>query len=357
MNRFKLAILKNETGDNHLPWIQSCEKFKEVIDFKIIDLTSSKWLDEVLSDKYDFFLTRSTDRQSYFKQLYDERVYILNQVLHLNIYPKLNELLIYENKKLLSYFLKANDIPSPKTWIFYNKEEALDFIKHAELPIVAKTSIGSSGSGVKIINSKENAEKYICDAFSNKGITRSFIPNIRKGDYLNRIKKRFKNINDSIEYFREKKKAATQEPQKWFVLFQEYIETEYEWRCVVIDDSYFGHKKLRSYGEKFSGTSKVSWDYPDEQLLNLLRNIIEKTGFWSQAIDLFYDKKRGYFVNEMQCFWGSKNPHQMIKDDKPGRFVSSNGNWIFQEGEFNTNNSYNLRLQHILKLLKEKNGK
>ena len=76
-----------------------------------------------------------------------------------------------------------------------------------------------------------------------------------------------------------------------------------------------------------------------------------QNGFWSQAVDLFYDKDRGYLVNELQCFWGSKNPHQMIKDDKPGRFVYKNNKWLFEEGKFNENNSYNLRLQHILKLL------
>jgi glutathione synthase/RimK-type ligase-like ATP-grasp enzyme len=272
----------------------------------------------------------------------------------LPVYPTLNELLIYENKRFLSYFLKARDFPHPKTWIFYNKSEAESFVDWCEYPIVAKTNIGAGGSGVKIINNKQNAKKYVDSAFSSRGIKRSFFPNFRKGDYLKRFRKRISNIGESVNYFKEKKKAATIEPQKFFVIFQEYIQADYEWRCVVINDSYFGHKKLRSYGDKISGTSNVSWDVPNENLLNFLKKIVDENGFWSQAIDLFYDQHRGYLVNELQCFWGSKNPHQMIKDGKPGRFIYKNDEWVFEKGSFNTNNSYDLRLEHVLNILEKK---
>ena len=180
------------------------------------------------------------------------------------------------------------------------------------------------------------------------------MPNFRKGDYYKRLKHRLGDVGASIDYFKEKKKAATIEPQKWFVLFQEYIKVDYEWRCVAVNDSYFGHKKLRSLGEKISGTSNVSWDVPDETLLDFIKRIMEENGFWSQAVDLFYDEKRGYLVNELQCFWGSKNPHQMIRAGKPGRFIFQNGAWIFEPGEFNRNNSYDLRLQHVFHLMENK---
>jgi glutathione synthase/RimK-type ligase-like ATP-grasp enzyme len=310
----------------------------------------------VINEKYDFFLTRPPDRVGYLKQLYDERIYIINQVLNFPIYPRLIEVLFYENKRFLSYYLNAMDIPHPKTWVFYNKDETLSFIENCELPIVAKTNIGAAGRGVKIIKNRSKAYKYVENAFSKTGIKRTFMPNFRRGDYLKRLRKRFSHIGESIEYFLEKKKAATVQPQKWFVLFQEYVESDFEWRCVVIGDSYFGHKKLRSFGEKMSGTSKVGWDLPEEELLNLLKGIVDKNNFWSQAIDLFYDEKRGYLVNELQCFWGSKHPHQMMKNGTPGRFVYREGTWQFEEGSFNQNNSYDLRLQHVMKFLEDPNN-
>ena len=351
MKKYKLAILKNETLDEHLPWVDACKKYNDTVDYKIIDLVKNDWLEQSTNDNYDFYLTRAPGRLAYFKQLYDERVYILNQVLKLPIYPTHDELLIYENKRFLSYYLEARNIPHPQTFVFYDKHEAIEFSQTCLLPMVAKTNIGAGGSGVKIFRYRKEIIDYVEKAFSQEGIKRSFLPNIRKGDYLVRAKIRLSNIPETLAYFREKKRTATLEPQKWFVIFQEYIPCDYEWRCVVVGDSYFGHKKLRSIGEKMSGTSKVGWDLPEKPLLDFLYEIVNNNHLWSQAIDIFYHQDKGYLVNELQCFWGSKNPHQMIKDGKPGRFVNNNGIWVFEEGIFNRNNSYDLRLEHIMSIL------
>ena len=354
MSRYRLALLKNETSSDHHGWVQACEKYSDIVKYDIINLVAENWLEKILGKKYDFSLIRPPGSIAYYKQMYDERVYIINKVLNIPIYPTFTEQLIYENKRLLSYFLKSSGIPHPRTWVFYRRDEAFNFINNCKFPIVAKTSIGASGRGVEILRNRTDALRYTDNSFSEGGVNRSYLPNFRRGNYLQRLKKRMSNIGESIEYFKEKKKAATIDPQKWFVIFQEYIKAEYEWRCVVINDSYFGHKKLPSFGEKLSGTSKVSWDIPDEELLNFLKDIVDRNGFCSQAIDLFFDSERGYLVNELQCFWGSKNPYQMIKDGKPGRFRFKNGQWVFEEGNFNQNNSYDLRLQHLLKILNNK---
>ncbi|MCH8569464.1 MAG: hypothetical protein LAT67_14410, partial [Balneolales bacterium] len=125
---------------------------------------------------------------------------------------------------------------------------------------------------------------------------------------------------------------------------------DHEWRCVVVGDSYFGHKKLRTRGEMMSGTSAVSWDVPSEKLLDFVKDVMQKTGFYSQAVDVFESKDGEFYINELQAFWGSKNPHQMLRNGIPGRYVKINDKWIFEEGEFNTNNSYDLRLKHALSL-------
>jgi len=349
--RFELAILRNEKANDHLAWIEACRKYPEKIGYKVIDITSKNWLDEVQNNVYDFFLARPPGYIDYYKRLYDERIYIISEILKLPVYPTLNEILIYENKRMLSYFLKARKIRHPETWIFYNEEETIEFSEKCNFPVVAKTSIGGGGSGVSILRTRKEIKEYINKSFSAKGVTRSYLPNIRKGNYLERISNRLANPGKSIEYFREKKNNAIIDPQKWFVIFQEYIKTDYEWRCVVVGDSYFGHKKLRNIGEMISGTSRVSWDYPDEELLDFVRKIVGENNFWSQAIDIFYNAEKGYLVNEMQCFWGSKNSHQMILDGRPGRFVNRDGHWKFEEGNFNSNNSYDLRMEHVLKIM------
>lgn len=351
---YYFAILRNENEQDHLDWIKACEQMKNQVRYKVIDITRSDWLENVLGEEFDMLLTRPPGAVSFFKQLYDERIYILNQVLGKKIYPTYEEILVYENKRILSYWLKANRVPHPRTWIFYHKDEAIDFFRQCQLPLVAKTAIGASGSGVQILRKQKDVEEYIDTAFSKKGITRKWGPNLRKGDIGKRALNRIKNVPGFINYMKKKRSSSTIDPQKWFVIIQEYIKSDFEWRCVRIGDSYFGHKKLAGIGEKKSGTSVVKWDAPSKRLLNFVKDVTDKKGFLSQAVDIFEPEPGKFLVNELQCFWGSKNPHQMKIDSKPGRYILKNDEWIFEEGVFNSNNSYDLRLDHVINILKNK---
>lgn len=352
---YYFAILRNESEQDHLDWIEACEQMGREVRYKVIDITVANWLEKVLKEDFDCLLTRPPGQVNIFKNLYDERIYILHKVLGKKIYPTYEEILIYENKKMLSYWLKANKIPHPKTYVFYFKKEALDYAKSCDLPIVAKTSIGAAGSGVRIFYNQKDIENYIDRAFSGKGVSRSWGPNLRKEDIAKRTINRLKNIPGFIRYMRKKRKSATIDPQKEFVIFQEYIKCDFEWRCVRVGDSYFAHKKLGGRGTKISGTSRVSWDGPSGELLDFVKEVTEKGGFFSQAVDIFEPEPGKFLVNEMQCFWGSKNPHQMIIDGKPGRYIYNNG-WVFEAGFFNTINSYDLRLSHVIRLLDDKKG-
>ena len=352
---YKLAILKNETPDAHLEWVAACENTDADIRYTVIDITRDDWLDRVTAEDYDVFLTRPPDETALFKQLYDERLYIVHNVLKKKIYPTYEEILVYENKKFLSYWLKANNIPHPRTRVFYHKEEAMAFVDRCPLPLVGKTAVGAAGSGVRIMKTREEVAGYVNRAFSEKGIPRSWGPNIRKGSYAKRLFNRVKDIPGSFRYFRKKFQSTRMDPHRWFVIFQEYIPADFEWRVVRIGDSFFAHKKLGRIGSggKFSGTSRVGWDGPSERLLDFVETVTDIRGFLSQAVDIFEDKEGNFYVNELQCFFGSKNPHQMILDGKPGRYVRDGSGWKFEEGHFNTNNSYDLRLRHALALIKK----
>lgn len=311
-------------------------------------------MEKVTARNYDCFLCKPPATTNYFKNLYDERINIICNVLKKNIYPTFEEILIYENKRFLSYWLKAKKIPHPETTVFYNKKEALDFSESITYPIVGKTSIGATASGVEILKNKKELKKYIKRAFSDKGIKRRIGPNMNKGEIKKRIFNRLKNIPQYIQVLYNRYKTIGNDNQKWFVILQKYHDISYEWRVVKIGDSYFAHKKLPRDSKFISGTSKVGWENPPEDLLYFVKCICDKNNLYSQAVDIFVDNEKGYLVNELQCFFGSKNPHQMIINGKPGRYLHKDGNWIFEKGNFNTNNSYDLRVENIMKLIDKK---
>lgn len=352
MNNLKLAILKNERDDAHQMWVNSCKKFKEKISYRIVDLTRDNWFEEIQNEGFDFLLAKPGGMTMPFKQLYDERIQILAKELKYNIYPSLNEILIYENKKYLSYWLKANKIPHPKTHVFYYKQEAIEYIKKIKYPIVTKTNIGASGSGVRIIRNSKDGLSYISRTFNGDGAKKRWGPDLKKGGLIKRGLHYFthpEDIKKKLDIYKQRKS----DKQTGFVIFQEFIPHDFEWRCVRIGDSYFAHKKIVKK-EKASGSLIKGYENPPLKLFDFIRELTKNTNLSSVAIDLFETKDRGYLVNEIQCIFGQSDPYQMLVDEKPGRYIYKDNKWLFEEGDFNTNESYDLRLDHVLQILRNK---
>jgi len=345
MTKVKVAILRNESGNDHALWVKACKRYTNQIEYHVVNLTADSWLDEIQRYKFDILLAKPGGITSPFKQLYDERIYILEKVLGYKIYPSANEIFIYENKRFLSYWLKANNITHPDTHIFYKQKEALDFINNYSFPIVAKTNIGASGSGIRVLHSKKDAIVYINDTFSDKGSPKRTGPNFSKGNILKRGLHYIISpcdIKKKLTLYKSIKKDA----QKGFVIFQEYILHDFEWRVVRIGDSFFAHKKLK-IGEKASGSLLKSYENPPSELLDFVKKITDKYQFYSQAIDIF-ESENTYLVNEMQCVFGQSDPYQMLVNGVPGRYRYLNDRWKFEEGDFAANECYDLRIQYII---------
>lgn len=341
----KATILRNEDPDSSLKWEFSCQKAN--IEYNVIDLTASDWYDNIASRKSDIYLLKPPGETFRFKQLYDERLYVISEVLKGFTFPTYKEVLIYENKRMLSAFLQTAQIPMPETWIFYNKERALSFAKSLELPIVGKTAIGASGTGVSIIRTKREIVRYINTAFG-KGIKRRLGPNRNTGSISKWVKKAY----NSPEYFYRKVRQywnIYNDAQVGFVILQEYVPHDYEWRIVKIGDSWFGHQKVK-IGDKASGTKGIDYVTPPVELFNFCLHICNDNNFHTMALDIFEHPTKGYVINELQTIFGHVQDYIMMSNGKIGRYRFINGSWLFEEGDFNSNESFDLRLKTAIDL-------
>lgn len=342
---FNLIILSNEQPSDSNEWIEACEKQKLVVSYRVVNLTKANWLEEITKEKCDCLLVKPGGVTESFKQLYDERIQILVNQLNYKVFPSLQEVLIYENKRYLSFWLAANNIPHPKTNVFYYKKEALRFIESSGYPIVAKLNIGASGNGVTILRNKKAAQAYIDKIFSI-GVRARTGPRLDRGSKLKRL---FFMVTHLSELTRKIRlyNTISSNPQRNFCIFQQFIHHTFEWRVVRIGDSFFAHKKILK-GEKASGSLIKEYGNPPLSLLSFVKEITDRYNFRSQAVDLFETEKDTYLINEMQCIFGQSDPWQMLVDGKPGRYINMNDNWVFEEGMFNTNQSYDLRLEALI---------
>ena len=344
-NKMKIIILYCKDSNSAKKWEIACSKIG--LEYYSLDISLHNWLEIINRYKPDLILLKPPGDIEINKIMFDERIYILSQILKYKTFPLYQENIIYENKKMLSYYLDALGIPHPKTYVFYNKEEAIEYLYDAKYPVVMKSSIGASGTGVFICKSIKEANKYVDRAFSKKGIPMYIGPNKVTGNIKKWLKKAINNPNyakQRISSYSIISKGRT----KNIIIIQEYIPHGYEWRVIKIGESYFAHQKVK-YKDKCSGTKGINYVNPPLELLDFVKEICAKNNLYSVAIDIF-EYNNLYLVNEIQTIFGHVQDHILEVDGKPGRYLYNNNQWTFEEGNFNTNESYDLRLECALDL-------
>ncbi len=322
-----LGILKG-FDDYHLFYAKACEELG--IKYEIIDIISDGWIDRIKTSACKGFLHRPSAMSTALKECFDSRLFFINKVMKKPIYPDYLSSYIYESKKNMYYWLEINNIPHVDTHIFYNKQEAMNYVAASkEWPIVFKPNVGSAGIGILFLKNKRAAKHLINRIFTKwKIFNRGYTP-WYKTKYGFKIPIMYNRQFDYVE-------------------FQTKIKIKHEWRMIHIGDSFFGHQKLEKNG-LHSGSGLVGWERPPEKLLNFVKNVCDLGQFDSMDVDIFEDENGNYFVNELQAIFGSYNPSQMYIDGKPGRYVFKDEKWIFEEGVFCQNASNNLRVESFAK--------
>lgn len=328
----KLGIFKDFKGQ-HEVFINACKELK--VKYEVIDIISCDWVENIKNSDCDGFLIKPPGRRDAWKRMYDERVYFIEKIMRKPVYPTYDEIFLYENKRVMSYWLQVNNINSPKTWVFYSKEEAKKFVEtYNDYPLIFKSNIASASIGTKVLKNKTQALKLVNRIFT-------------KFNFYNRGYTKW-NKKKGIPY------PMLDDKQYDNVLFQQKIDIKYEWRGVKIGESYFAHKKLLGTDGLRSGSGNANYDTPPKEVMDFIKKVCDKGNFNSMDVDFFETKEGKFQVNELQTFFGSKiQPYQMCVDGKPGRFVFDHGKWVFEEGMFNKNNSCNLRVANFINILNQ----
>ena len=312
-----LGIVKEFTRI-HSFYIGACRELG--VPYKVVDISGPDWLARVRDCACDAFLVRPSGQITVWKQMFDERLKVITDYLGKTIFPTYNEIWFYESKRRMQYWLEAHAIPHPKTWTFYDRHEALAFGDAIPLPIVYKADFGSGSKGVRIFRDRGQLTRWINRCFK-KGIVK------REGDRRDR--------------------------QWGCMLFQEYIPNALEWRIIRIGESYMGYQKLKQ-GDFASGSHQFAYGSPPTALLNFVRDVTEKGGFNSMAVDVFVLPDDRFLVFELQTTFGLQVDEGLpMKDGRPGRFLydTNTGTWRFDEGKFCRNMLCNLRVETLLKQL------
>ena len=315
---YTIGIFK-DFGQYHKYYISACRDMG--ISYKVLDISGPEWLEVVKHSNCDGFLVWPSAVMSIRKEMYDERLKIIAYDLEKILFPSYDELWVWESKRRMHYWLSFHNIFQPKTWVFYDIENALSFVETAKFPLVYKSNFGDSSMGVTVLRSPKQALRILKKSFS-RGVPLSG--------------------------------AHPCERQWGNVLFQEYIKDHTEWRMIRIGESYFGYVKKRV--DNFaSGVHSFSYLHPSDKLLDFVKHVTDTGNFMSMSLDILVTPEEKFFVIELQSLFGYHISEERPKDPdyKPGRYVYDikKEHWNFEEGFFDQNMCCNLRVGALIKKL------
>ena len=242
---------------------------------------------------------------------------LLNSLEHnhaMPVFPNWKTRWHFENKIAQHYLFRILDIPTPRTHVFWNKEEALNWLNSVSFPLVFKLARGASSINVEKVTNLRRAKQKVNSAFSGSGILSEpgYYPVRRR---LGSDKVRNSMANLLIRFFAGFRYIFSGKypplprdwwmPEKNYVLFQELLEdNKYDTRITVIGDRAFAFRRFNRPNDfRASGGGKINHN-PGEIDMNAVTmafRISKMGGFQSMAYDFLYDATKTLCVSEM-CF-------------------------------------------------------
>ena len=90
---------------------------------------------------------------------------VIENYLSVKCFPDLNTCWHYDDKVRQYYLLKSLEYPVVESYIFWQKENALEWAKHADYPVVFKLKKGASSENVILLNNYPETKKIISRMF------------------------------------------------------------------------------------------------------------------------------------------------------------------------------------------------
>lgn len=298
----------------HYNYMAACHDLN--VSYKVIDFSREDWIERVEANDCAGILYYPMVSCSLWKHLSDDRIKLLTEEMGLQVYPDSRALWLYERKFRTRDWMRLHGIRHPQSWIFYDRSQALSFLRNTRYPVVLKTDLGAGAKSVRVLHSYSRARRIVNLIFD-------------KGWRIDAL--------------------GIPERQWGAVMFQKYIEDAKEWRIVRIGNSYFCRLKLRK-GDYHSGSGRIEWAEPPRALLDSTRKITDAAEFRSMNVDFFEDRQGRFYVNELHAYTGGK----ILKDNRLcGRWLyeSSTDEWKFDRGDWFRNRGANLRVLDMLSQL------
>lgn len=247
------------------------------------------------------------------------------------VFPDFNTGWHFDDKVAQKYLLEAIDAPLVPSFVFYDKQEAIQWAQQTSFPKVWKLKGGAGAKNVKLANNLSEATKFINKAFG-KGFSQF--------DRWGHFKERYNMWRNGKDTFLGVIKgvgrliiptdfAKLQSRDKGYVYFQEFIpNNNSDTRVVVIGNRAVAEKRfVRKNDFRASGSGEYSYDNINLKSISLAIEISKTLKLQSVAFDFVEDENLNPLIVEICYGFGTAGISKA-----PG-YWDSDLNW--HEGKFN----------------------
>lgn len=309
-------------------WIKYCEK--EKIEYKVVNAFDSNIIEQLKG--YDIFMWHHHHAQ-YKDVLTAKRILFALEHAGIKVFPDFKTGWHFDDKVAQKYLLEAIKAPLVPSYVFYDKQQALDWAKQTTYPKVFKLKGGAGASNVKLVRSYSQAKVLI-----NRAFGRGFAQFDRLGYFKERFNK-FKSGKDTFigvlkgfaRIFITSKFSKQQPPEKGYIYFQDFIpKNNCDIRVIIISNKAFAIKRMvRENDFRASGSGNISYDPAQIRkiFIELAFKVNSKIGSSSIAFDFIVDEDGNPLIVEISYGYATK-----AYDRCPG-YWDSDLKW--HEGKFN----------------------
>ncbi len=333
----KIAIHKS-SGSFSDRWITYCEENK--IDYKIVNCYATDIIQQV--DDCDGLMWHWS-QEDYKAILFARQLTLSLDKKGINVFPDINTSWHFDDKIGQKYLLEAINAPLVNSYVFYSKEDAVDWIRKTDVPKVFKLRGGAGSINVSLVRTKKSAEQLVRRAFGRGFSTTNSLSRFKDRFWVLRRDKNFAALKGIFKGFgrlfipTEIKRFSHN--QKGYVYFQDFIpNNDYDTRLIVIGDRCFGVRRYCRKGDFRASGSGIKAYEPhlfDKKSIQIAFETAKKLKTQSIALDLIMDGQEprivemsyafivGKFYDDCQGFWDSNlnwydkpvNPQYFIIED------------------------------------------
>jgi hypothetical protein len=211
------------------------------------------------------------------------------------VFPNYKTCWHYDDKVAQYLLLSSRGVSIPETWLFWSREEAIQWCQTATYPVIFKLTAGASASNVLMLRNQHEAVRQINSMFW-EGVFPMTMNEHAKSPWpksFSDIKPFLRRFKSGVTYGILGKYPALPpfwwQPEKGYAYFQEFIPgNDFDTRITVIGNRAFALRRFNRKGD-FRASGSGLLDYARKEInmdcVRMAFDTSRKFGFQSMAYD------------------------------------------------------------------------